>query len=440
MSERGRTGSPAGRDGALATDDVRRQLEGRAEVIELACERYRMLDAALRRSGWQLALRERRALVAEVLAQEPVLEEALERTRRRAKAEGWPAGGPILTAVRELEQWRPRLHARVRERLGEVWGPADGRARLEEDLALLNGAVGEPVELTLAPGEAYVFKPERGPLSTRFLLSCVLILLGFVLFGALNAFLGPWSALAGLGLFTLAASGLLWAARQDEVSLTTERLLWQPAHGEPEEVRLDSVREGGVGVEPSGLLVVEGDRPLRAKGLSPEKAHCLAFMVEALAHPGMRERLQVGRGVAVDVACFPAVHAVSGTAMRRGWAVLTPRAVYLFPKDAGPELLRLAGGLEMEAVPVPWVVEVLRWLPDPGLETYLSQAVDLLGGLCWRRQDAAYRITERFLQAPRLTFRSTAEELQGSPSLADLMCARRILAPWVDLGASESGG
>ncbi len=46
MSERGRTGRPAGRGGALATDDVRRQLKGRAEVLEEACERYRMLDAA----------------------------------------------------------------------------------------------------------------------------------------------------------------------------------------------------------------------------------------------------------------------------------------------------------------------------------------------------------------------------------------------------------
>ncbi|HZI13564.1 MAG TPA: hypothetical protein VE153_24500, partial [Myxococcus sp.] len=248
MSERGRTGSPAGRDDALATDAVRRQLEGRVEVIELACERYRMLDAALRRSGWQPALRERRALVAEVVAQERALEEALERTRRRAEAEGWPAGGPVLTVVRGLEQWRKRLHARVRGRLGEVWGPADGTARLEEDLALLVGAVGEPVALSLAQGEAYVFTPERSPVSARLVLSGVLFLLGFALFGSLNAFIGVWGALAGLGLFALASGGMLRAMRREEVRLTTERLLWQPARGEPAEVRLDSIKEGGVDV------------------------------------------------------------------------------------------------------------------------------------------------------------------------------------------------
>lgn len=438
MSTRTRTARTQGRQEAPSQGDVRRQLEGRVELLEVACERYRMLGTALRHFRWQRALRARRALVAEVLEHEPAVLEALERTRRRAEAEGWPARDPVLTAVRELERWRERLHARVRRRLGEEPAPGGGEASLAEGLARLDASVGKPVRLTLAPAEAYIFEAKKTWAGPKLVVICGGALLGLLLYGGLSAVTGIWGVLFGLLLSMASARGLFLTLHDEGLVLTTERLLWTPVRVEPVEVRLDSIPEGGVGVEPSGTLVVQGERTVRVRGLALETARFVAFLVDVLRQPGLLDRVQAGRGVMVGAVCFPAVlHHASGAVGQQGQAVLTSRAVFLLPEDAGPQLLRLATGLTTEQVPLAWVVEMLRWLPEPGLETYLTQAAQALGGLCWWRQDASYLLSEPFLRPSRVIIYSTAGKLQGTPDPAGLRLAKSILQPWVCLDDSS---
>ncbi|MFP2929010.1 hypothetical protein ACLESO_28185 [Pyxidicoccus sp. 3LG] len=439
MFERARARRTAGKEEAASDQDLRRRLEGRVEVVEVAVARFRRLETALKSSRWRRRLRDQQELVGEALRAQAVVAEAEECIRRHAEAERWPVQLPVLRTVRELEARRGRLHARVRRRLDEV-ELVSGRTSLEQDLSLLESRVREPVRLGLAPGEVYVFEPAKHWQGLQTVVVCAYLPLAFVVFFSL---VGPgtvWAACAAVALLTLAAVYFLDLARRGNVYLTTDRLLWMPSHGEPAEVRLESISAGGVRVGRSGGLVVEGDdRTVRVKGLTPETAGFMAFMVEALRHSSLRDRLRAGGPGRLEVVSFPA--AARGTGgPHEGQAILTPRALFFLPRDSGPELLQLATGLSAEDAPVAWVVEVLRLLPEHGFEACMSQAAGSLGGRCWWRWDASYRITKLSKQWTLVSIFSYGVEIRGIPRPEGLVFVRCILSHWTYLEPERPSG
>jgi hypothetical protein len=120
-----------------SVEDVRRQLEGRLEVLEAASGHHVRLQRALSWWwGWERRLRREPELVRSVLDCESTYTEALERVLRRAESEGWPESAPGPAFLRDVRARRARLEALVHERLG-WYVRTSGAPSLVEDLERL---------------------------------------------------------------------------------------------------------------------------------------------------------------------------------------------------------------------------------------------------------------------------------------------------------------
>jgi hypothetical protein len=421
------------REGALeeprpTPEDVRRRLEGRAEVIETALPRYRKLEGALKGRRWQQRLRKQPSLVAEVLEREAVLPEALERVRRRAESEGWPEDTPLLQAARELEPLRERLGARVRERL-ESLVPVSGAPALGEDLRRLGDAVRQTVSFLSEPGETFSLHSRSGTQWPRYagfvttvqVVACLALLMG----GAL----APGLLGLAMVLLPVVTALALWRLRPGDFWLTPRRLVWMPPGGEAVAVRLASIPEGGIRVAgPRGGLLVEGDRRVHVPRLGKKRAWRLRVLLELYRHVGLEARAALVEH-AVDAVCFPALLRRGGR-WHQGQCVLMKRMLFFFPgQGAGPALLRAATGLVLDTpVELSWVMEGLRWQPESDLGAYLLRVAKATRGAAWSADFARHFKSVPLEHEVHITYED--EVIVGRLARGDVPAAGHILASW----------
>ncbi|NBD14232.1 MULTISPECIES: hypothetical protein [Corallococcus] len=393
MSERPRSSTVLPR---AAGSDAERQLEGRAEVLEAARRSHSELEQVLSHWRWRRRLLRRPELVPELLAQEEALTEALERVRRRAALESWAEDTPVLREARKLLARRERLTRLARRRLG-AWGRAHPEVSLEEALTRLEDQVRRPESWALKPGEVLVFEDDTwrrpGPglatvpttweLPPRLVMGLgILSALCFLLLLLVPARAEP--AVAAFFVLTALAPMSTRLLRSGRLRLTSERLLWDPLFGALQGVRLGSIPDGGVRLESSEELFVEGDRVLRAR--SVKGATAVAVLVELHRQPPLRGAAR--SGVRLErMALFPAK-----LGRRRGFCVLGPQGLSFIPEGKGPQALRALTGepTSLRKFDSDLVLDALRWLPEAEFDDCVMRVVEATGGAAWTRVDSRH--------------------------------------------------
>lgn len=263
----------------MSSEDLRRQLEGRLEIIEAARKRYATLEKQLNGLTWKRRLRAQADFLQEVIDQEAPLDEAMTRARRRGEVEGWAESLPALEPLRDVLRRRQHVETLVRKRLTELAVPP-GAAELRKDLATLRSILQESPILLPAPEETRILEMRRNSSVPPPLL--VLILLVIPLLRMAVAFMGPAAVLLILGLFSTLIA--LAVARAGEFWLTSDRLVWKPVIGKPVSVSLRSIRSGGIKVERLARGVrVQGDRIVHVRYAEPVEK--LAALLEMHRQP-----------------------------------------------------------------------------------------------------------------------------------------------------------
>lgn len=143
---------------AAAHPQLEQRLEGRSDVLEVTRLRYRALVGMVRGLFWKDRLRRNAALVHQVALAQPVVDELLDRTLRRADAEGWPKEDPLTVLLREVERLRGALRAQVARRLDR-----EPSASLSELLLDLEATVAS--SLKIEPGQRWAAAQELLPWS-----------------------------------------------------------------------------------------------------------------------------------------------------------------------------------------------------------------------------------------------------------------------------------
>lgn len=422
-------------------EDVRVQLEGRAEVLEAALRREATLESVLSGPGWKRRWRKQPRLVAEWLEQEAAVEEALERTRRRARVEGWSDTLPVMEGLRELEARRERLKTLVRERLSKLVA-VSGPPVLKVELARLDGLVGKRTALSLEPGEVLLFQADRlSPVSSGKA-PPVLISMALFYWGLYVLFLGvlkgnkTW---AGVVLTAFIIAPLFWVwARSGRIWMTSQRLLWMPTLGEAVSVPLSTIAPGGVhlGRGPAFDLKVEGEPRLQVSELADAKA--LATLLELHSQPPLRGLVRSAGGRLGDVVVFSASMREASKAPLKGWAVLRPGGVSFLPEGAGRQALSVVTGRGSTLdADVGQVVEQLRWLSDTEFDTWLGRLVTATGGVSWSSWDSSLKRDDVPLtQAFRVSRDSRV--LTGEVEWSAQSSVEKILRSWPEAAARWS--
>jgi hypothetical protein len=379
MSERPRASvSPSERE--LSSEDLRRQLEGRLEIIEAARKRYAALEKQLGGIAWKRRLRTQADFLQEVIDQEAPLDEALTRARRRGEVEGWPESLPALEPLRDVLRRRHHVGTLVRKRLTELAVPPNA-PDLRKDLTTLRSVLQESPILMPAPEETRILEVRRNTSIPPPLL--VLILLVVPLLQVAISFMGPAAVLLILGLFfTLIA---LVVARAGDFWLTSDRLVWKPVIGKPVSVSLRSIRPGGIQVERLARGVrVQGDRIVHVRYAEPVEK--LAALLEMHRQPPFFGASRGGLRLP-QVSLYEAtLHEGPGGSVRQGVAVLRPQGVSFIPRGTGHQALKALTGevppqeLKLE---VSWVLEELRWLTEAEFDANLARVVEATGGMHW---------------------------------------------------------
>ncbi|WP_164012895.1 hypothetical protein [Pyxidicoccus trucidator] len=397
MTERSRT-RIAAREGP-SPEDVRRRLEGGAEVLDAARARHAALEVVLRSRRWMRRLRASPELVPEWRKHEPVVAEALERAKRRALAEDWPEDTPVRRTLRELEECRTRLEALVRRRL-KALAPVPEAPSLEAGLARLDALARRKVSRTLAPGEVVVLKGwQNGRAFSRdsdsrpwmlllFLLAYLLYL--FLMF-QLSHVLGKW-ALLGIPAFVFLP--MLWGAlrslsRLGRFWLTRERLLWKPVLGAAESVPLSSIPPGGVHLElATDSVRVDGEVRVHMPELS--NATHLAVLLELhrqLPLPGAARAARPGPPL-----ILPGSLQGTGQSWGSGQAILRPEGIAFIPGSSGAAALQALTGQRVDLpVKLEQVLEHLRALPEAEFDARVARLVGALDGVHWPATEASPR-------------------------------------------------
>jgi len=387
MSERLRAppAHPSAPERELSSEDLRRQLEGRWEVIEAARQRYATLEKRLRGRTWRRRLRAQDSLFQEVLDQEGPLEEALAAAHRRRALEGWPETLPVLEPLRDVVGRRERVGRLVRKRLSELAVPL-GAPELSKELASLRSVLQERPSLAPAREEPRILEMKRNS-SVPPPVALLLLLLGPIL-SLVPSFAGPLLLLfVAIILVTLIG---LYVARAGEFWLTGERLIWKPVLGDPVSVPLRSIRPGGIRVDRLARTVhVEGDRIVHVRYAEPVER--LAALLELHRQPPFLGASRGGLRLS-QVSLYEAtLKGGPGTRPRQGLAVLRPTGVSFVPMGTGAEALKaLTGeppsqGLSLE---VSWILEELRWLSETEFDAHLARVVEATGSVHWSAWEA----------------------------------------------------
>ncbi len=420
MSERTRAPLSSLGEAPVSMEAVRRQLEGRLEVVEAARERYGTLETLLTRSGWKRRVRERPGAIREVLGKEAALEEALARVHRRAEVDAWPESLPVLATMREVKARRARLEALVRKRLGSL-ARSDGEASLAEMLVRLEALVLEPIPLEPKANEVRLLEGQPG--GEEIVKPLVLTMVAMLWLIAISGVV----ALMPLGLMPLLLV-LLVGVRSGKFWLTSERLVWKPFLGEPVQVSLASLSAGSVRLADAGTtVVVEGERTVRLRHV--QEAKQLVTALEMHRHPPLRGSGLAGR--LDDVACYPAVLG-EGAPWKKGFAILRRGVVCWVPERAGAEMLRVLTGappVPGMAVEVPWLIEQLRYLPSMAeFGATVDRLVAAVGGVRWADHAARHRADVPVWKDIR--FISGRSVLSGKVDWHQQGVTERLLARW----------
>jgi hypothetical protein len=418
MSERVRTDvSPGSWVGAPSLEDARRQLEGRVEMVEASRERYAALEALLSRRGWRRRLRGRPEALQSVLRHEPAFHEALDRIQRRAQADQWPEDSRVLVTLRDVGALRSRLEALVRKRLGELAG-VSGPPSLVEDLTRLEGLVFQSLPLELAPGEVRLQEGDSADLWF------VLQIYASILMGLVASRWGE--GLGAVALVLLFVANILHGvSRSGKYWLTNERLVWTPHRGEPVQIPLRSISEGGIQPDPFGVRVV-GDRKLYLQDVN------LAVLLELRRQPPLLDSARTER--LADVVCYEAT--LRNGFSWSGYVVLRPGYAAFLPKNQGTEILRAITGtrpsFKVRAGVIPHIIEQLRYLPsEADFDACVASAVAAAGGERWSAWAASYDASEPVWKEIRITAPGErGGTLSGKVGWGQQAEAVRLLADW----------
>ncbi len=98
-------------------DEYRLRLEGRAELLEAAQQRYRKLVEWLSARAWEERARTELGLLREALEAHARVEETLASALRRAHAESWPGHSPTVQCLKDVQALRQKLAKSVAQRL-----------------------------------------------------------------------------------------------------------------------------------------------------------------------------------------------------------------------------------------------------------------------------------------------------------------------------------
>jgi hypothetical protein len=424
MSERPRALSPP-QALELSTEDLRRQLEGRLEVIEAARKRYATLEKQLSGIAWKRRLRAQPSVLQEVLDQEAPLDEALTRARRRGEVEGWPESLPALEPLRDVLRRRAHLGMLVRKRLTELKVPL-GTPELRKELSALQSILHEPPTVMPSLEETRILEMSRNTSIPPPLL--VLILLVIPLLRAAIALMGPAAVLFVLGLFFSLVT--LAVARAGEFWLTGDRLVWKPVIGKSVSVSLRSIRSGGIQVKRLARSVrVQGDRIVHVRYAEPVEK--LAALLEMHRQPPFFGASRGGLRLP-QVSLYEAtLREGPGGATRQGVAVLRPQGVSFIPRGTGHKALQALTGepppkeLRLE---VSWVLEELRWLTEAEFDAYLARVVEATGGVHWSAWEARRKPGAPVWKQIHIT--RGPQALTGKVDWSQQAAAERIFESW----------
>ncbi|AKJ07352.1 hypothetical protein ATI61_111304 [Archangium gephyra] len=389
MSERVRTavssGSPVGLPSA---EDMRRQLEGRVEVMEASRERYAALESLLSGVRWKRRLRAQHAALEAVLRHEAAFHEAMDRIQRRAQADGWPVQSPVLVMMRDVWMLRSRLETLVHKRIDEL-APVSGAPSLVEELPRLERLVFQAIPLEPIQGEVRLLEGDTADVG--FALRLYVSIIGALALGPLaNRWGGELLGLALLVvLFANIVHGVVCSGRY---WLTSKRLVWKPYTGETVQLLLRSITEEGVQASWLGVRVL-GERKLFIQDVA--QGHVLAVLMELRRQPlldsARTERL-------ADVVCYAATlegMALPDGASMKGYVVLRPGYVAFLPRNRGTQVLRAITGARsspnVRAREIPHLLEQLRYLPSESeFDACVARAVAAAGGVRWSAWETRY--------------------------------------------------
>ncbi|MCP3059718.1 hypothetical protein LXT21_13105 [Myxococcus sp. K38C18041901] len=418
--------------------DLRRRLEGRVELIESALRRYRLLAEQLESRRWRRKVRAAPSLLREVGELEGALTEALAQTERRCDLEGATHDAPIRKTVRRVRKLRAQVATLVDKRMYELLLLSESLP-LETALAKLEAACLQEVSLERTPGEPFSLRIGFVGGVVQYLLSMLLVLggfLGWVLFFALDAWLGLGAALAitvsSMGLLMFLTATLLGREAPDVAWLTPERLVWMASGGAPPvAVRLDSLGEDAIRMEAElDTVTVRGDKYLRLSRLGRGEAARLRVLLELFRAPQVRANASRAERP-VTLVTYPA-QLRRNKAWTPGQLVLSHRGAYFIPgsgADAGATLLRTATGRRLDSrVEMPWVLEALRWHPESELDALLARAIAQSGGVAWASVDV--RVSPDVEEEQDVHLSRGTEVLVGKPASEDRGTVLQLLHGW----------
>jgi hypothetical protein len=433
MAERSRTVTVPS---ALSASDAERQLEGRAEVLAEASRAHAELERVLSGRRWRRGLLRQPELVAGIVSRADAVAEALAKVLRRAELEAWPDSTPVLREARVLSARRARLESLARRRLASLWEGPEG-ASLEEVLSRLDERARHPVRWALNPGEVLVFEDDTwsplwgpfGPTRSRDRWAKELS-------GRDVLWPGMFAALCAVLLFAtpkahepklLVFFVLLWLSllgarilRSGRVRLTSERLLWNPVLGEPQEVRLGTIPDGGVRPGQSSDLHVEGDRRMHAR--SVRAVDPVALLVELHRQAPLRGAARSGVRLE-SVAVFPAA-----LGSRQGCCVLGPQGLSFIPAEKGPQAFQAVTGraTALRHFDAHQVLDALRWLPEEEFDACVTRVMEATGGTAWTRAEASARVGP----LGQVRIRREGLSLVGNVPWAQQDVVARLLGDW----------
>ncbi|AKJ03670.1 hypothetical protein ATI61_11980 [Archangium gephyra] len=367
-------------------EDLRRQLEGGLEVLEVCSARYRELSTVLQRRNWKEQLREAPGLLNNALRAESTLPEVLGRLQRRAEREP-DRQGPANQWLRSFEEERTALSRHIARRLSK---PAEGA--LAEQLGRLGAVALKPLPLPPGEGETVLLEGgARWPPFLHFLSFFVLWSFASPLVGILvrlraGEAAGVWAATwVGVPLYVLFFAWFY--VRTGHYWLTSERLLWKPRLGEPVQVMLSSLGDGQVTQGSAGTVKVRGRVRMTLRYVP--NAWKLAALIAIHRRPefrGVARRDPPSPMVILDMYRSPpgeppyTEDVTSGVGMiRPGFVVYFPpqRRSLLLDAITGPTALSSApawSSRDKVDVPVSLLLEQLQLLPEERIDALLRKA------------------------------------------------------------------
>lgn len=388
MSTRSPTDTPP-RTHDTPEHELRVQLEGTWEVLELARDRQAALLEGLTPRDWLRRLRERPDLLRRFRELEGPLGEALERAERRLQKDSAPEHHPLRVLIGQLRVQRATVESWVRLRLtglGEhrVISFVDGLARLEVEIFEPPPRLPGKADTVLLSGGV-----ARTPVLQCALLSVFMLFEGFLfLRESHERAVVPFLAFFMIPLimigFVLPKTSRYW--------LTPQGLVWKQLLGRMKQMPLESLRPNGItrlqGRNPWALpLRVEGKQTVTFAGL--RDLDLLEALLRMHAVPPLHGR--VSGPPSYTLAMFPATRRpyTSGPEYwdEPGLLVMRSGHVAFLPDQGFDDMLRALFGTWPTGRPaeltLSMMMQQLCLLPVEDFDRCLATAVRVGRGDLW---------------------------------------------------------